>query len=568
MRIYRWSAALLALLTSALLAAGGWPAASQAQSGERCFTETGYCISGPIREYWEQNDGLRVFGLPIGPQQEEQIEGRALQVQWFERNRLELHLENDPPYHVLLGRLGVDVLEARGRNWFTFARDEGPQPGCRFFDTGFNVCGDFLAAWQANGLDLGDPGISEAESLALFGQPLSQPQPETLSNGQTYTVQWFERARFELHPENEPPYNVLFGLLGSKLRPSNAPTPPGRIAFLTSTGDTDLKGNAIYTMNPDGTDRRQQTQAVRSSPDDEWFLILGYEWARATNRFAFSATNVWDCGSRGCRSRPNIYTVERGGTNQMQLTEDGQGPWEVAISPDGGRVAFAGETGLTVMNADGTEPRTITASLPDLRYMEGPAWAPDGTRVAFIAAPGAGSSASDMRVYIAAADGSSVTQVYGPVSNIGSLAWSPDGTQIAINPDVNQGRIIAINADGSGERTIIEHDYLTYGPIWSPDGTRLLFYGQGIQPDSGNVRFELFMTQADGNGLTRLAVDFHSIHSAAWAPDGRRVVMAGDKEQTSGQAMYLVDVEKLIVTDLTGSEPGQQYTSLQWRQVE
>jgi Tol biopolymer transport system component len=154
------------------------------------------------------------------------------------------------------------------------------------------------------------------------------------------------------------------------------------------------------------------------------------------------------------------------------------------------------------------------------------------------------------------------------VSNIGLLAWSPDGTQLAINPDVNMGKIIAINADGSGERTIIEHDYLTYGPIWSPDGTRLLFYGQRTQPDSGNVRFELFMTQADGNGLTRLTGDFHSIHSAAWAPDGRRVVMAGDKEQTSGQAMYLVDVEKLIVTDLTGSEPGQQYTSLQWRQVE
>jgi hypothetical protein len=30
-------------------------------------------------------------------------------------------------------------------------------------------------------------------------------------------VQWFERARFELHPENQPPYNVLFGLLGNEV---------------------------------------------------------------------------------------------------------------------------------------------------------------------------------------------------------------------------------------------------------------------------------------------------------------------------------------------------------------
>jgi hypothetical protein len=30
----------------------------------------------------------------------------------------------------------------------------------------------------------------------------------------TYTVQYFERARFERHPENQAPYDVLLGLLG------------------------------------------------------------------------------------------------------------------------------------------------------------------------------------------------------------------------------------------------------------------------------------------------------------------------------------------------------------------
>jgi hypothetical protein len=37
-------------------------------------------------------------------------------------------------------------------------------------------------------------------------------------------VQWFERARFELHPENPRPYDVLLGLLGNELR--GAPQPP------------------------------------------------------------------------------------------------------------------------------------------------------------------------------------------------------------------------------------------------------------------------------------------------------------------------------------------------------
>jgi 5-hydroxyisourate hydrolase-like protein (transthyretin family) len=42
-------------------------------------------------------------------------------------------------------------------------------------------------------------------------------------------VQWFERGRFELHPENAPPYDVLLGLLGSEVRNNGgAPAQPGQ----------------------------------------------------------------------------------------------------------------------------------------------------------------------------------------------------------------------------------------------------------------------------------------------------------------------------------------------------
>src|SRR5687767_6073170 len=70
------------------------PADARAQASWRCFPETGFCIAGRIREFWEQNGGLPVFGFPTTPQQETLIEGQFFQVQWFERNRLELHPEN------------------------------------------------------------------------------------------------------------------------------------------------------------------------------------------------------------------------------------------------------------------------------------------------------------------------------------------------------------------------------------------------------------------------------------------------------------------------------------------
>jgi len=211
--------------------------AVRGQTSQRCFAETNFCIGGRIREFWEQNGGLSVFGFPVTPQQEEAIEGRPFQVQWFERNRLELHPENAFPYDVLLGRLGADRLSQQDRVWQNFPK-ESAQAGCRYFpETNHNVCGEILAAWHANGLEFdGVAGKSEAENLGLFGLPLSGPMSETIE-GRSYIVQWFERARFELHPENAPPYNVLLGLLGNELR-NNRVTPTPTLqptATLTAT---------------------------------------------------------------------------------------------------------------------------------------------------------------------------------------------------------------------------------------------------------------------------------------------------------------------------------------------
>jgi CHAT domain-containing protein/tetratricopeptide (TPR) repeat protein len=201
------------------------PAQAPEEPGARCFPETGQCITGAIRAYWEANGGLAVFGLPVAPEQTEMLEGRPVVTQWFERNRLELHPENAPPYDVLLGRLGADRLTQQGYDWQAMPREEA-QEGCRYFEqTGRNVCEPILTAWRANGLELdGAAGLSEAENLALFGLPLTGLMTEELQDGQTYQVQYFERARFELHPENAPPFNVLLGLLGNEVSSAHANT--------------------------------------------------------------------------------------------------------------------------------------------------------------------------------------------------------------------------------------------------------------------------------------------------------------------------------------------------------
>ncbi len=99
-------------------------------------------------------------------------------------------------------------------------------PARCFPETGYRVQGRFLQYWEGHGLDLGDPGISFRESLALFGYPISEEFSQTLEDGKPYTVQYFERARLEYHPENWLPYDVLLGHFGRRLHPVDPPARP------------------------------------------------------------------------------------------------------------------------------------------------------------------------------------------------------------------------------------------------------------------------------------------------------------------------------------------------------
>ncbi|HEX5505329.1 MAG TPA: hypothetical protein VFW96_22110 [Thermomicrobiales bacterium] len=85
-----------------------------------------------------------------------------------------------------------------------------PKAGFAYFQvTGHNVAPDFFQYWQANG------------GLAQFGYPLTEAFQEQLEDGKTYTVQCFERARFERHPENAAPWNIELGQSGRQILAEN-----------------------------------------------------------------------------------------------------------------------------------------------------------------------------------------------------------------------------------------------------------------------------------------------------------------------------------------------------------
>lgn len=150
---------------------------------------------------YEQLGGLRRLGLPISPML--LLNGR--EVQWFERARVEYWPElAGTSYEFQIGLVGVEYVAGR-----TFLRPEPfeSRPDLRYFpETGFGVGGLFLQFWEENG------------GLMSFGYPISAEFDEVQPDGRAFRVQYFERARFELHPEAAgTPYVVQLGLLGSAL---------------------------------------------------------------------------------------------------------------------------------------------------------------------------------------------------------------------------------------------------------------------------------------------------------------------------------------------------------------
>lgn len=195
----------LSVCLMTIIALGALLAAAPAQAAPRtrCFAETNQCVSGSILEYWERNGGLPVFGYPISQlQTETNDDGWTGPIQWFQRDRLEDH----GPGGVMAGRLGAQFLGYRGTLWNQYDRVSSAPPECRFFpETGHSLCGAFMDYWYANG------------GLERFGYPITEQMHEDLPMW-SGTVQYFERRRMELHPENAgTPYEVLLGLLGREL---------------------------------------------------------------------------------------------------------------------------------------------------------------------------------------------------------------------------------------------------------------------------------------------------------------------------------------------------------------
>jgi TolB protein len=187
-----------------------------------------------------------------------------------------------------------------------------------------------------------------------------------------------------------------------------------------------------------------------------------------------------------------------------------------------------------------------------------PTFSPDGQYIAFVSDR---NSALPTLWLMNAADGSGRHALTTPglqEDDVDSLAWSPDGSQLAATmfnePGPTQIALVPMNTGTATGQRQLGHvlDTLPPGaldPSWAPDGSWL-----ALAAHDGNA-IEIYAARPDGSSVTRLTSDGLLARSPVWSPDGRHIAYLSNK--TGDFEVYEIDITADADGALSESAPRQ-----------
>jgi len=213
-----------------------------------------------------------------------------------------------------------------------------------------------------------------------------------------------------------------------------------------------------------------------------------------------------------------------------------------------GTLAYVRADHVWTCGADGSRAAQVTKGTSQDSI---PVWSPDGSTVAFVRSGKSGLNAS---VRTVAATGGTPQLLYKSTIPravyiaVTGLAYTPDGTQLTLAEswatdtpgDVGRCRVVSYDLATGNTKVLLSRNG-GFGPIigagwqlaWSPDGTTLAIAQSGQDSEGGQT---WLFTPSD-SGLRRLGKNQASF--ADWAPDGATLLLstftqAGSKIQVVG----------------------------------
>ncbi len=148
-------------------------------------------------------------------------------------------------------------------------------------------------------------------------------------------------------------------------------------------------------------------------------------------------------------------------------------------------------------------------------------------------------------IYVMEGDESSLRRLTDNPAEDSFPVWSPDGSQILFHSNRNGNfDIFVMNSDGSGLRQLTSDARADTFPSWSPDGTQIVFQSKRDGPK------QIYVMNSDGSGQTRLTHTAVDDQFPSWSPDGEWIVYSS--VTGGGIQLYLMAADGSDQRPLTG----------------
>ncbi len=264
-----------------------------------------------------------------------------------------------------------------------------------------------------------------------------------------------------------------------------------------------------------------------------------------------------------------LYTMNSDGSQQTQLTFNGDGDAWSTWSPNGQQIAFDsnrdGNWEVYMMDADGSNQRRLTHHPA---FDGQPHWHPDGTRIAF----SRGEPEKDISsIYTIGLDGNDLRLVT-QAEFIAKVRWSPDGERIAFEGVLGGSReVFVIDADGTNRWQVsktLPRSTMRLGD-WSPDGKKIL-YTVITKPLADGVAYQYSMVIATLHRTNRSVIKFEPVilppglllaaDGHGWGAGGKSIIIAGKIGNWDIYRFWLADRQLIQLTD----SPATDFAPHEW----
>lgn len=247
-------------------------------------------------------------------------------------------------------------------------------------------------------------------------------------------------------------YFLSFACLAQENQPTQlAPLKEERIVFSSSR----LGNFDIYSMHPDGSDRKRLTQF---SGNDIW-----PKWSPDGRKIVY-------CSKRF--GRHQIYLMNRDGSRPQNLSNNDFNELNPVISPDGRKIAFnskeSGTYQLHIMDIDGSNRRQLTNTGP---FCGRPDWSPDGSKLVYVNV-----ESGFYEIYRINADGSGKKQLTSFKTETGNPSWSKNGYYVLFHAHQNDvDQLFRVNANGTHLKKVKNSQVSNFLPRWSGTSSQLVY---------------------------------------------------------------------------------------------